>query len=349
MTRVRQCLVSAMAVFAVSVGLAVPVHAASAVAEPVTRVMVWGDSMSLAWPQDLGLLLPVPVQPKGAGAETVQQTQDRFNAWVDANEKTQQFKTTGHLCWCGHVNFNRFNYESANQHPGTIVLTLEAMAKRVPRGLFMPIGLTNSPLEPEGSVKYDRLMGINADMAASEHLVSGYADVRGYLVTDGLSVAGITPTAEDEASMRVDVPPPSLRRMKNPADAHLNDAGRRVTAVRLDALIRAEGWLGAAEARSATGTALESSANPSVEGKAFRVQAVVSPVQAGLATPTGTIQFYAADRPVGPPVTLVNGIALSGPIRTLTAGDHTIVGFYTGDATNAPSMTQFTQVVTSTG
>lgn len=142
--------------------------------------------------------------------------------------------TTGHLCWCGHVNTNR-----QNQNSDTIAPALQAMAKQVPAGHVMPIGLTNGPDQPRGSAGYETVVvGLHGDMA--EAFGPSYAEVRRFLVADGLRLAGIAPTPTDMANMDDDIPPASLRVAPGGGNpAHLNDAGRRVTASRLDDLVRA--------------------------------------------------------------------------------------------------------------
>nr|MBA3338542.1 hypothetical protein [Geodermatophilaceae bacterium] len=125
----------------------VPGRSANAVGGPVSRVIVWGDSMSLDWGAYLEPLLGVPVIRNGVGAEDVQQTEARFNAWVADPANASLIATTGHLCWCGHVNDNPA-HKGTNKDIDTIVPTLQRMAAQVPFGQFMPIGLTNGPLAP---------------------------------------------------------------------------------------------------------------------------------------------------------------------------------------------------------
>lgn len=204
---------------------------------PVTQVIVWGDSMTQVWPRYLQDLLGIPVLPWGVGGDNIQETKSLFDDWVRTHPA--ELATTGHLCWCGHTNTNRQNH---NQE--TIVPALEAMAGQVPAGRFMPIGLTNGPDQPRGSAGYNTVVvGVNGDMA--ERFGASYAEVRRFLVTDGLRVAGIAATPTDTANMNDDIPPASLRVAPGAGNpAHLNDSGRRVTAIRLDDLVRAAGWLG---------------------------------------------------------------------------------------------------------
>nr|MDQ3576992.1 hypothetical protein [Actinomycetota bacterium] len=263
--RLQKSFVLLLALGAAVVALAVPTQHQTAVAEggPVTKVIVWGDSMSLAWGAYLEPLLGVPVTRNGVGADDVQETEVLFNQWYNTTPAAER-DVTGHLCWCGHVNANAAHV-GTDKDIQSIVPTLQRMAAKVPLGLFMPIGLTNGPLVygPDSSVTpptpasqgyldtisdlTSAVTAVNEVMAAPRPVGFGssYAEVRRYLVTDGLRVAGITPTANDKANIAVDVPPRSLRRdIDDPdTDAHLNTAGQNVTAARLNDLIRAAGWI----------------------------------------------------------------------------------------------------------
>lgn len=209
---------------------------------PVTQVIVWGDSMTQVWPRYLQELLGIPVDPRGVGGHKIQDTQVLFNEWVRTHPA--EVATTGHLCWCGHVNTNR-----QNNNPQIVVPTLQAMAAQVPAEQFMPIGLTNGPDQPEGSPGHNLIVNlanpdaVNVEMA--REFGAAYAEVRRFLVTDGLRVAGISATTTDQANMDDDIPPASLRVAPGGGNpAHLNDSGRQVTASRLDDLVRATGWVG---------------------------------------------------------------------------------------------------------
>jgi len=321
----RTC-VTLLAFIATLVGVVVPTQSAAA-AGPVAQIIVWGDSMTQVWPDYLQDLVGIPVINAGAGGETVQQTKARFDAWVAGNPR--ELATTGHLCWCGHPNTNR-----QNNNPESVVPTLRAMASQVPSGLFMPIGLTNGPDQGAGTQAYEAIVkGVNVDMAGA--FKSSYAEVRRFLVTDGLDVAGIQPTQEDRANIAADVPPASLRTDGPGNPAHLNDAGRRVTAIRLNDLVRAAGWV-RAETRTPTQVDVTASANPVTSGTMVRFTARVSPT-AGGGVPTGTVQFQVYSRKIGGPVQLVNGVATSVLAKATSTGDHPIEASYSGDATFAPS------------
>ncbi|MBA3524118.1 MAG: Ig-like domain repeat protein [Geodermatophilaceae bacterium] len=341
MNRLRSAVLAGLVVLAALVGLVVPATSASAAApatSPVSRVYVWGDSMTLVWPSYLGQLLGIPVVNAGVGGENVQQTKARFDTWVTENPSL--LATTGHLCWCGHTNANL-----QNDNPETILPVVQSMAAQVPSNRFMPIGLTNGPDAPSGSPGYQAIVkGVNVDLQNAFKAL--YAEVRRYLVTDGLRVAGITATAEDNRNIAADVPPASLRTIEPGNPAHLNDAGRHVTASRLNDLIRGASWLVVDASLLATSTTAQSTLNPSPQGYGIRIQTEVTNVSGRPGVPTGTVRFQVDRRVVGTPVVLKNGQASSALVKTLSVGSHTITVYYDGDAQFAKSTATFTQVVT---
>src|SRR5207245_4116250 len=77
--------------------------------------------------------------------------------------------------------------------------------------------------------------------------------------------------------------------------------------------------------------------------------ATVSPVAPATTTPTGTVQFSIDATPIGGPVTLVNGQAMSDVFSTPeTAGSHTISAVYSGDTnykTSTGTLTDTTSAV----
>jgi predicted extracellular nuclease len=94
-------------------------------------------------------------------------------------------------------------------------------------------------------------------------------------------------------------------------------------------------------AAAATSTVVTSSANPSIVKGAVRFTATVS----GPFTPTGTVQFTVDGQPVGGPVALTAGIAVSSPIATLTPGSHVVRAVYSGSGSFLTSQGTLTQVV----
>lgn len=337
MNSFRRLLVVALAFVAVTLGITVPAQAAPAAPPKITQIAVWGDSMTHGWPAYLQELLGIRVLNLGAGGETVQETKARFDAWVLANPT--QLATTGHLCWCGHPNTNRQNHDQES-----VVPTLQTMAASVPSGLFMPIGLTNGPEQAMGTTGYTIVVqGVNVDMAAA--FGSRYAEVRRFLVTDGLGRAGLPATEVDQANIAADVPPASLRTAGPGNPAHLNDAGRHVTAIRLNDLVRTVGWV-ATDTRLPAVVTVASSTNPVPTGLLVRMTATVAPAAgSGTVMPTGTVQFSAYGRLLGGPVTLVNGVALSVPIKALIVGSHPVEAAYSGDVRYAEQTGLVVQVI----
>ncbi|CAN5809379.1 hypothetical protein BH18ACT7_BH18ACT7_02720 [soil metagenome] len=186
----------------------------------------------------------------GVGGTTVQDTRESFAAWVELHKGDPDFEKTGHLCWCGHTNLNGPNSRDPAQDRHTIVPAQLAMAALVPDGMFMPIGLTNGPDAPLGSYEYRQVVdAIDAPTAVNEEMRRAfpdtYAEVRRYLVTDGLRLTGIRATAEDQQNITDDIPPRSLR-TDNGNASHLSDPGRQVAAARLADLVRFVGWVGPA-------------------------------------------------------------------------------------------------------
>lgn len=247
--RFLRAFAASLVLSAATVSVIAPASPAAADAGQITRLIAWGDSMSQIWPDYLADQLDVPVEPKAVGGTTVQETRDLLAAWVDEHRDDPDFATTGHLCWCGHTNLNGPNSRDPLVDRHTIVPTLQAMAAMVAPGQFMPIGLTNGPEEFLGSVNYQQIVddgnpgtltAVNEEMKAA--FPATYAEVRRYLVTDGLALTGIPATAEDTLNIAGDVPPRSLR-TDNGNPSHLNDPGRHVAAFRLADILRGVGWV----------------------------------------------------------------------------------------------------------
>ncbi|KRB77015.1 hypothetical protein ASE01_09635 [Nocardioides sp. Root190] len=82
--------------------------------------------------------------------------------------------------------------------------------------------------------------------------------------------------------------------------------------------------------RADTTVALSTSNPDAVAGEPLTFTAEVDVVGAGAGEPTGTVQFSADGDPIGAPVPLNNGTAVS-PATGLDAGDHVITANYEGD------------------
>jgi hypothetical protein len=88
----------------------------------------------------------------------------------------------------------------------------------------------------------------------------------------------------------------------------------------------------------ATTTTVASSANPSAYGQSVTFTATVSPAACWADTPTGTVQFQIDGSDFGSAVGLVNGIATSSAIATLSIGSHTVTAVYSGNINLAGSI-----------
>lgn len=194
----------------------------------VNQVAVWGDSMAHIWPGYMQAELGVQVYRNGVGGSTITQIAEAYFDWDMPN--------TGHVLWGGHTDFN-----SNNQTGDLVVPTIASMVAAAPPGMFFVCGLTNGDGYEYGTDLYVQVIeGINPQLATTYG--NRYADLRRYLVTDGLRVAGITPTGGDQLDIANDIPPRSLRVLDgNPG--HLNEAGKRVVAGRMADLIEAAGWI----------------------------------------------------------------------------------------------------------
>ena len=91
---------------------------------------------------------------------------------------------------------------------------------------------------------------------------------------------------------------------------------------------------------------VSSSANPSVFGQPLTFTVNVTANAPGAGTPTGTIQFVVDGVNSGAPVALAAGSASSASISSLSVGNHTVAGVYSGDADFKTSTSlNFTQTV----
>ena len=88
-------------------------------------------------------------------------------------------------------------------------------------------------------------------------------------------------------------------------------------------------------------TVVASSAPASVYGQSITFSATVSPNAPSTFIPTGTVQFQLDGVNFGDPAPLVNGVATTAPIGTLSAGNHVVTTTYfnsNGDASGEGSL-----------
>lgn len=225
--RLQYISLSALMLF----GALAPAQPARAQTPPTTtQIAIWGDSMTLGLGPYLQDVSGIPVSSNGVGGETIQQTKARFDKWTKPN--------TLHIIWSGHNNFNM-----RNQNGHTVESTIAQMAATKPANMFWVLSLTNKPPYGISSIQNppaknstyytDAILGLNPRLAKTYG--SSYVDIHGYLVSNGLADAKLTPTSGDKADIADDIPPRSLRAKST--SGHLNDTGRRIVASKLNSLI----------------------------------------------------------------------------------------------------------------
>lgn len=102
---------------------------------------------------------------------------------------------------------------------------------------FLVLPTYNMTSEPAGSAGYANVMAINA--ARAETFGPNYYDMRGWIIRNGLSEAGISPTAADTLAISEDRIPPSLMH----DGTHLNVAGRTIEGKRLAQILKTKGMI----------------------------------------------------------------------------------------------------------
>jgi hypothetical protein len=95
----------------------------------------------------------------------------------------------------------------------------------------------------------------------------------------------------------------------------------------------------------ATTTAVSGVPNPAVYGQPVTFTATVAPAASTTAPVTGTVQFAVDGVPLGAPVSLSAGSAISGSLATLSPGPHTVTAVYSGSAQFLTSTGSTTEVV----
>lgn len=142
-------------------------------------------------------------------------------------------RDVGTIIWAGH---NDIRYGGADQ----VIENIRAMVDYLDTDYYVVLGLTNGENAGKGSDYYaEGVEGVNATLE-QEYGPDHYLDVREYLVADGLEVAGIEPTADDEEDLAVDIVPLSLR--DEGSVGHLNATGYTVLANYLDEFLQSKGW-----------------------------------------------------------------------------------------------------------
>ncbi len=98
--------------------------------------------------------------------------------------------------------------------------------------------------------------------------------------------------------------------------------------------------------RAETAVSIATSNEDAVAGEPLTFTAEVDVVGPGAGDPTGAVQFAADGEPIGAPVPLNNGVAVSTPVG-LDAGDHVITADYAGDARFAGGTASLEQEVSA--
>lgn len=166
------------------------------------------------------------------------------DTWQFTRSKSGSAKNVkSEIRWVSNVSkpswINIFRIGRNNVNASVIKRDVFAMSKGLSgnnrRYLVLP--LYNSSSEVQGTSQYLNVMAINSDHESSHG--PNYYDLRGWLIRNGLTEAGIEPTSADLAAIEKDCIPPSLMH----DNVHLNAIGRRVEAARILDIIKAKGWL----------------------------------------------------------------------------------------------------------
>jgi len=152
-------------------------------------------------------------------------------AWVSENDSDSHIV----LIWVGKND--QVSAGDAWYKKG-ILSNIKGMVGRLNHDHFIILGDTNDTddSQKQGTNWYNRIVGLNAELA--KVYPSNFIDVRAKLIEDGLSDAGLTPTADDTAWIAVGCIPPSLM-----ADmTHPNDYGKELVARYVYQFMQNKGW-----------------------------------------------------------------------------------------------------------
>ncbi|KJF21972.1 hypothetical protein C7T36_18490 [Rhodococcus sp. AD45-ID] len=133
------------------------------------------------------------------------------------------------VIWAGRNNTSK---------PDIAIRDLKAMVANLATAQkrYLVCSVTNGQAEPVGSVGYQRVATIN-DMLKAEY-GTRFVDVRRYLIDNGLTDAGLTPTTDDTTAIAEDRIPPSLH--SDPI--HFTTAGYTAVGNCIAAAITSKGW-----------------------------------------------------------------------------------------------------------
>lgn len=159
------------------------------------------------------------------------------------------------IAWTGRNNSSPNIYRNAKRDALAMIRHLNPNTPR-----YLVLSIINSTAEGTGTSNYGLIAEANAELAAE--FGDNYVDIRGYLIANGLSDAGITPTGTDLTNIAADTIPTSLRATADPL--HLNAAGYAVVAAYLQSVLVVKGWI--------TGSVYFSSTFGGVSGAALDAQ-----------------------------------------------------------------------------
>jgi lysophospholipase L1-like esterase len=134
------------------------------------------------------------------------------------------------VIWAGRNNLT---------DPTAVLRDVAAMAARTITGKFLVLSVLNAGLsaaEVRNAANWVNIKQINDGLAAAYG--QRYIDIRRYLIDNGLTDAGITPTAQDTTDISNDVVPASLRS----DNIHLTAAGYTIVGQQVYARMQSLGW-----------------------------------------------------------------------------------------------------------
>ncbi len=203
--------------------IAMPAIASAQSARTVPRpISAWGDSMTRgsgakpgsSYPEQMATLSGRVVTGHGfSGASTADILAEMRNGG-DLTDSTV-------VIWAGRNDV-------AGNDPWRVVGGIEQMLELTDGEHYLVLAVTNGTSEPRGTAGYETIAAINSQLA--EIHGDRFIDVRTSLVSSA--------TADEIASLRDDVIPPSLLA----DDLHLNDEGYRLVANLVLGRLNRLGW-----------------------------------------------------------------------------------------------------------
>jgi LysM repeat protein len=181
--------------------------------QSTVNIATWGDSLTQGanvtapYPADLAPLTGHYVFNGGIGGQTAAQIAARM------------LLDTGKYSWPAIIWSGR--NDVAVTDPTAVEASIASMVSALTTPNYIILPVFNNGTEPSGSTNYTWITTVNSYLAATYG--SHYLDAREYLVQNGLSAAGITPSTQDLADIANDIPPTDLRLDTN--TVHLNNAG----------------------------------------------------------------------------------------------------------------------------